>query len=145
VGTVHKLHILCLHLFQSHFFPHVYTTLVKVVCFSMTTHRTDHFLYATGSPENCAWIATAHLNVRCPHCSRNFVNKSNLNIHIRDVHSNERGPFACLQCGRQVKNKSCLRVHMYQQHTRKGSTGKTDVDPCSATLRTELWLREKPI
>ncbi|XP_023725657.1 modifier of mdg4 isoform X7 [Cryptotermes secundus] len=82
-----------------------------------------------GSPESCAWIATAHLSVKCPLCSRDFVNKSNLNIHIRDVHSDERGPFACPQCGKQVKNRSCLRVHMYQQHRKKESSGKTDVDP----------------
>ncbi|XP_069686649.1 modifier of mdg4-like isoform X6 [Periplaneta americana] len=81
-----------------------------------------------GSPENCAWIATAHLNIKCPLCSRDFVNKSNLNIHIRDVHSDERGPFSCPQCGKQVKNRSCLRVHMYQQHRKKESTGKAVTD-----------------
>lgn len=101
---------------------------MRVIWFSMTSHTADHFLCVTGSPESCAWIATAHLNVKCPLCSRDFVNKSNLNIHIRDVHSDERGPFACPQCGKQVKNRSCLRVHMYQQHRKKESSGKIDVD-----------------
>lgn len=100
-----------------------------VVCVNMSTYTANHFFCATGSLEGCAWIATTHLNVKCPLCSRDFVNKSNLNIHIRDVHSDERGPFECPQCGKQVKNKSCLRVHMYQQHRKKESSGKTDVDP----------------
>jgi hypothetical protein len=56
-------------------------------------------------------------SVKCPYCTRIFVNKSNLRIHIRDVHSTDRGPFSCVQCGKQVKNRSCLRVHMYRSHT----------------------------
>ncbi|PSN45847.1 hypothetical protein C0J52_05496 [Blattella germanica] len=78
---------------------------------------------------NCAWIAAAHLNIKCPVCSRDFVNRSNLNIHIRDVHSEERGPFSCPWCGKQVKNRSCLRVHMYQQHRKKDLSQKTDDSP----------------
>ncbi|KAJ9594260.1 hypothetical protein L9F63_014316, partial [Diploptera punctata] len=60
--------------------------------------------------------------MKCPLCSRVFVNKFNLKVHIRDVHSLDRGPFSCVQCGKQVKNRSCLRVHIYQQHRKKSST-----------------------
>jgi DNA-directed RNA polymerase subunit RPC12/RpoP len=56
-------------------------------------------------------------NVACPYCIRIFVNKSNLRVHIRDVHSADKGPFSCVRCGKQVKNRNCLRVHMYRRHT----------------------------
>lgn len=56
-------------------------------------------------------------NVTCPYCIRMSVNKSNLRIHIWDVHSADKGPFSCVHCGKQVKNRSCLRVHMYRRHS----------------------------
>jgi hypothetical protein len=60
--------------------------------------------------------------MKCPLCPRVFVNKFNLKVHIRDVHSVDQGPFSCSQCGKQVKNRSCLRVHVYQQHRKKSSS-----------------------
>jgi Putative transcriptional repressor regulating G2/M transition len=65
--------------------------------------------------------------LKCPACPRVFVNKFNLKVHIRDVHSADRGPFSCSQCGKQVKNQSCLRVHIYQQHRKKSSPSNSHI------------------
>ncbi|PSN54214.1 hypothetical protein C0J52_03563 [Blattella germanica] len=62
------------------------------------------------------WSHHGSANIKCPYCFRMFVYKSNLKIHIRDVHSADAGPLLCNKCGKQVKNRSCLRVHMYRNH-----------------------------
>ncbi|XP_067003531.2 protein bric-a-brac 1 isoform X3 [Anabrus simplex] len=68
-----------------------------------------------------AWMPSPP-QLLCPLCDREFVNKFNLKVHIRDKHSSDRGPYSCPLCGKQVKNQSCLRVHLYQQHRKKEET-----------------------
>ena len=58
-------------------------------------------------------------NATCSFCLRTFVNNANLKIHIRDVHSVNKGPFVCNICGKVVKNRGSLRVHTYRFHTAK--------------------------
>ncbi|PSN54215.1 Zinc finger protein 32 [Blattella germanica] len=58
-------------------------------------------------------------NATCPFCTRSFVNNANLKIHVRDVHSVNKGPFVCGICGKVVKNKGSLRVHVYRFHSMK--------------------------
>jgi hypothetical protein len=60
---------------------------------------------------------TSGHSARCPYCMRVFVNNTNLKIHIRDVHSVDKGPFMCNECGKIVKNRGSLRVHTYRIHT----------------------------
>lgn len=62
-----------------------------------------------------SWPTSNH-NARCPYCMRVFVNNTNLKIHIRDVHSVDKGPFICNKCGKIVKNRGSLRVHLYRLH-----------------------------
>ncbi|XP_069692412.1 modifier of mdg4-like isoform X10 [Periplaneta americana] len=73
--------------------------------------------------QGSSWIGTTgpsqNPSSRCPHCMRVFVNNTNLKIHIRDVHSIDKGPFICTECGKQVKNRGSLRVHTYRFHTLK--------------------------
>ena len=47
------------------------------------------------------------------------MNNANVKIHIRDVHSINKGPFSCNICGKVVKNQGSLRVHTYRFHTAK--------------------------
>ncbi|XP_067003534.2 protein bric-a-brac 1 isoform X5 [Anabrus simplex] len=63
-----------------------------------------------------SWRKSRRLSVKCPFCPRDFVNNSNLNIHIRDAHSGSQEPIICQICGKKVKNKSCLREHIYRCH-----------------------------
>ncbi|XP_021914819.1 broad-complex core protein isoforms 1/2/3/4/5-like isoform X11 [Zootermopsis nevadensis] len=65
--------------------------------------------------QGSSWPTSNH-NARCPYCMRVFVNNTNLKIHIRDVHSVDKGPFICNKCGKIVKNRGSLRVHLYRLH-----------------------------
>lgn len=53
----------------------------------------------------------------CPYCQKEFVNRYNLKVHIRDKHDANSMNLDCVVCGKTMRNKSCLRVHMY--HHRK--------------------------
>lgn len=53
----------------------------------------------------------------CPYCQKEFVNRYNLKVHIRDKHDMSNMNLDCVVCGKTMRNKSCLRVHMY--HHRK--------------------------
>ncbi|XP_049810730.1 longitudinals lacking protein, isoforms H/M/V-like isoform X3 [Schistocerca nitens] len=68
------------------------------------------------NPAMFAWKPMRRQDFRCPLCEKKFVNKSNLNIHVRDKHGEGSGPQVCFICFKQVKNQSCLRVHMYYKH-----------------------------
>nr|CAD7395276.1 unnamed protein product [Timema cristinae] len=76
----------------------------------------DHVVIEVGFLKNLSWIPEFISSKQCQLCGKEFVNRSNLNIHIRDSHSNQQGPFECEICGKTVKNFSCLRVHMYNKH-----------------------------
>nr|CAD7400586.1 unnamed protein product [Timema poppensis] len=81
---------------------------------AMVAHEGDKIM--SGFLKNLSWIPEFIPSKQCQLCGKEFVNRSNLNIHIRDSHSNQQGPFECEICGKTVKNFSCLRVHMYNKH-----------------------------
>jgi hypothetical protein len=85
-----------------------------VPCFRFSCLMTDCLCWVSGS----TWPTSSH-SARCPFCMRAFVNSTNLKIHIRDVHSVDRGPYICNKCGKLVKNRGSLRVHTYRFHTPK--------------------------
>ncbi|KAJ9578863.1 hypothetical protein L9F63_004922, partial [Diploptera punctata] len=60
----------------------------------------------------------------CPECSREFVNKNNLSVHIRDAHGDDRGPFTCPYCNKLSKNRSSLRNHLYYSHNYRAKEHK---------------------
>lgn len=48
-------------------------------------------------------------------CSKVFVHKANLNVHIRSAHS-EIGGFKCDICNKSLANSNALRVHLNKVH-----------------------------
>jgi hypothetical protein len=85
-----------------------------IAYFCCSCLMTDCLCWVSGS----TWPTSSH-SARCPYCMRVFVNNTNLKIHIRDVHSVDKGPFICNKCGKLVKNRGSLRVHTYRFHTPK--------------------------
>ncbi|XP_069686647.1 modifier of mdg4-like isoform X4 [Periplaneta americana] len=63
---------------------------------------------------NRTW--TQPLRFACPECNREFVNRNNLSVHMRDAHGEGRGPFSCPYCNKLSKNRSSLRNHLYYSH-----------------------------
>ncbi|XP_069686650.1 modifier of mdg4-like isoform X7 [Periplaneta americana] len=60
--------------------------------------------------------AVVGLKFICNQCNREFVNNRNLNVHVRDAHGKDRGPFHCPYCNKLLKNRSCLRIHLSNFH-----------------------------
>ncbi|KAM9704306.1 uncharacterized protein gzf1 [Menidia menidia] len=54
---------------------------------------------------------------RCETCNQNFANRSNLKIHEKHVHSNER-LFVCESCSKTFKRKKDVVRHQRQVHER---------------------------
>ncbi|KAM4712516.1 uncharacterized protein gzf1 [Anableps anableps] len=59
----------------------------------------------------------AHVIHRCETCMQTFANSSNLKIHEKHVHSNER-LFACDACSKTFKRKKDVVRHKRQVHER---------------------------
>lgn len=59
----------------------------------------------------------AHVIHRCETCMQTFANSSNLKIHEKHVHSNER-LFACESCSKTFKRKKDVVRHKRQVHER---------------------------
>uniref|UniRef100_A0A3B3XQI3 GDNF inducible zinc finger protein 1 n=1 Tax=Poecilia mexicana TaxID=48701 RepID=A0A3B3XQI3_9TELE len=59
----------------------------------------------------------AHVIHRCETCMQTFANSSNLKIHEKHVHSNER-LFACDSCSKTFKRKKDVVRHKRQVHER---------------------------
>ena len=55
---------------------------------------------------------------KCPHCVKEFSQKSNMHTHIKSKHLDER-PFACSYCQKSFKLKAQLKVHL-RIHTGMG-------------------------
>lgn len=52
----------------------------------------------------------------CPLCAKIISNKSNLQKHMKIVHSNQCKQQRCLLCERVFKNKYSLKAHVYTYH-----------------------------
>lgn len=52
----------------------------------------------------------------CPLCAKIISNKSNLQKHMKIIHSNQCKQQRCLLCERVFKNKYSLKAHMYTYH-----------------------------
>jgi len=84
----------------------------------MWTMFTHHSFFALSSTDNRGH--TTKLKFTCMQCNREFVNTRNLNVHIRDAHGENRGPFCCPCCNKLQKNRSCLRIHLSNFHNVRG-------------------------
>ncbi|KAM7395707.1 hypothetical protein PAMA_007127 [Pampus argenteus] len=60
---------------------------------------------------------TAEVIYKCETCQQTFANRSNLKIHEKHVHSDER-LFACDSCGKTFKRKKDVVRHQKQVHER---------------------------
>ncbi|XP_038141976.1 GDNF-inducible zinc finger protein 1 [Cyprinodon tularosa] len=83
----------------------------------------------------------AHIIHRCETCSQTFANSSNLKIHEKHVHSNER-LFSCDSCTKTFKRKKDVVRHKRQVHERNmrhvcSECGK------SLSSKTALLLHER--
>ncbi|XP_071453468.1 transcription activator GAGA-like [Hetaerina americana] len=72
------------------------------------------------------WAADRQVSLKCSLCPRVFVSKTNLQVHMKNEHGDDRGPFNCSICGRQSKNKNSLRVHVYLYHKKKKEANQGD-------------------
>ncbi|XP_048482792.1 transcription factor Ouib [Plutella xylostella] len=82
----------------------------------------------------------------CPHCSKKTTTTSNMNSHIRRVHTNngERN-FKCTRCEKDFKNNADLKRHFNVVHENMGTT-KCQI--CykvfnKKNLRKHLWRVHK--
>ncbi|XP_023725660.1 modifier of mdg4 isoform X12 [Cryptotermes secundus] len=79
----------------------------------------------SGLPQDCGQgsrIWPTGLKFSCSECNREFVNKNNLSVHVRDAHGEDRGPFSCPYCNKLSKNRSSLRNHLYYTHNIRAKT-----------------------
>ncbi|XP_071334868.1 GDNF-inducible zinc finger protein 1 [Trachinotus anak] len=79
---------------------------------------------------------------RCETCLQTFANRSNLKIHEKHVHSNER-LFACDSCTKTFKRKKDVVRHQRQVHERNNL--RHVCPDCGKTLssKTALLLHER--
>ena len=54
--------------------------------------------------------------VQCPQCPLTFAYKGNVDLHIRQQHSNNPLCFACTMCGKILTTARNLRLHMETFH-----------------------------
>ena len=55
---------------------------------------------------------------RCETCDRKYSYKSNLNLHLRNAHSNKTGTFQCKSCSKLFGNEQALKMHVKRIHER---------------------------
>ncbi|XP_028252740.1 GDNF-inducible zinc finger protein 1 [Parambassis ranga] len=80
---------------------------------------------------------------RCETCSQTFVNRSNLKVHEKHVHNNER-LFTCDSCTKTFKRKKDVVRHQRQVHERTGNLRHICTE-CGKGLssKTALLLHER--
>ncbi|XP_034254288.1 protein tramtrack, beta isoform-like isoform X9 [Thrips palmi] len=54
----------------------------------------------------------------CWVCGKAFVNHTNRQRHMDNIHGKNQGPFRCPVCARLAKNKHSLDYHIYHYHRR---------------------------
>ncbi|XP_074471522.1 uncharacterized protein gzf1 [Sebastes fasciatus] len=79
---------------------------------------------------------------RCETCQQTFANRSNLKIHEKHVHSNER-LFTCDSCGKTFKRKKDVVRHQRQVHERNNSRHVCPDCGKALSSKTALLLHER--
>ncbi|XP_029318754.1 GDNF-inducible zinc finger protein 1 [Cottoperca gobio] len=79
---------------------------------------------------------------RCETCQQTFANRSNLKIHEKHVHSNER-LFACESCGKTFKRKKDVVRHQRQVHERNNLRHVCPDCGKALSSKTALLLHER--
>ncbi|XP_033503707.2 uncharacterized protein gzf1 [Epinephelus lanceolatus] len=79
---------------------------------------------------------------RCETCQQTFANRSNLKIHEKHVHSNER-LFACDSCAKTFKRKKDVVRHQRQVHERNNLRHVCPACGKALSSKTALLLHER--
>uniref|UniRef100_UPI0037E99782 GDNF-inducible zinc finger protein 1 n=1 Tax=Semicossyphus pulcher TaxID=241346 RepID=UPI0037E99782 len=79
---------------------------------------------------------------RCETCQQTFANRSNLKIHEKHVHSNER-LFACESCSKTFKRKKDVVRHQRQVHERNNLRHVCPDCGKALSSKTALLLHER--
>ncbi|XP_059213057.1 GDNF-inducible zinc finger protein 1 [Centropristis striata] len=79
---------------------------------------------------------------RCETCEQTFANRSNLKIHEKHVHSNER-LFSCDSCAKTFKRKKDVVRHQRQVHERNNMRHVCPDCGKSLSSKTALLLHER--
>nr|XP_019947175.1 PREDICTED: LOW QUALITY PROTEIN: GDNF-inducible zinc finger protein 1-like [Paralichthys olivaceus] len=79
---------------------------------------------------------------RCETCQQTFANRSNLKIHEKHVHSNER-LFSCTSCTKTFKRKKDVVRHQRQVHERNNQRHICPDCGKSLSSKTALLLHER--
>ncbi|XP_034006649.1 GDNF-inducible zinc finger protein 1 [Trematomus bernacchii] len=79
---------------------------------------------------------------RCETCQQTFANRSNLKIHEKHVHSNER-LFTCDSCGKTFKRKKDVVRHTRQVHERNNMRHVCTDCGKALSSKTALLLHER--
>ncbi|CAJ1077438.1 GDNF-inducible zinc finger protein 1 [Xyrichtys novacula] len=79
---------------------------------------------------------------RCETCQQTFANRSNLKIHEKHVHSNER-LFSCESCAKTFKRKKDVVRHQRQVHERNNLRHVCRVCGKALSSKTALLLHER--
>lgn len=56
------------------------------------------------------------MGLPCEECTKVFSNKSNLNRHMRNMHSDKKGEHECPHCGKKVTRLDNLHIHIVRMH-----------------------------
>lgn len=78
-------------------------------CGKKINNRSDFFRHK----KRCG---TSEHRVQCPQCPLTFAYKGNMDLHIRQQHSNNPLCFACTMCGKILTTARNLRLHMDTVH-----------------------------
>lgn len=61
----------------------------------------------------------------CSVCGRFFTTNSNMNRHIRDMHSANKERFHCRKCPKDYASKGNLKLHVKKDHCKQKIVEKT--------------------
>uniref|UniRef100_A0A6P7FE28 Protein abrupt-like isoform X1 n=1 Tax=Diabrotica virgifera virgifera TaxID=50390 RepID=A0A6P7FE28_DIAVI len=95
----------------------------------LNTSSGSDYLNSSAEQDLMSYSTDSKCQVFCPYCSRKFVNRYNLKVHVRDKHEASFKDLDCQICGKTMRNQSCLRVHMYHHR-------KQNLDTSSGVLNT---------
>ncbi|XP_031638324.1 zinc finger protein 883-like [Contarinia nasturtii] len=105
-----------------------------------TTDDEKHLIGSTIESSDEAKTRHSH---ECDVCQKCFTTAYNLTVHKR-IHTNER-PYCCLKCGKYFKSSSNLNQHLRQVHSKDKSSDCEDMKvENSAESNADLKPEEEP-